>query len=120
MPRHQFITSQPKSNIIELPQQGLDKEDFINDFKHYYIHLLGRDERCRSPFYAGEALSLAIRDRLMDRWKITHHQYKVADCRKTYYLSMEFLMGRTLSNAMLNLGINDVATDLLSRLYLSI
>ena len=111
MPTQQFVTSKPKLSIIQLPDQGMAKEDFIDDFKQYYIHLLGRDERCRSPFYAGEALSLAIRDRLMERWKITHHTYKTEDCRRVFYLSMEFLMGRTLSNAMLNLGVTDTATQ---------
>ncbi|MGZ8911415.1 MAG: glycogen/starch/alpha-glucan phosphorylase, partial [Methylococcaceae bacterium] len=111
MSTNQFVSSKPKLSIIQLPDQGMTKEDFIDDFKQYYIHLLGRDERCRSPFYAGEALSLAIRDRLMERWKITHHTYKNNDCRRVYYLSLEFLMGRTLSNAMLNLGVTDVATQ---------
>jgi starch phosphorylase len=111
MSTKQFITSKPKSSIVELLEQGLGKEDFIYDFKQYYIHLLGRDERCRSPFYAGEALSLAVRDRLLERWKVTHHRYKLHDCRRAFYLSMEYLMGRTLSNAMLNLGITDVITQ---------
>ncbi|MCX7088457.1 MAG: glycogen/starch/alpha-glucan phosphorylase [Methylococcales bacterium] len=120
MPTKQFITSQPKSSITELLEQGLGKEDFIYDFKQYYIHLLGRDERCRSPFYAGEALSLAIRDRLMERWKVTHHRYKVKDCRRAFYLSMEFLMGRALSNAMLNLGVTDVVTQAMYELGIEI
>jgi starch phosphorylase len=111
MPTNKFVLSQPKESITQLPAQGRKKHDFIDDFKQYYVHLLGRDEYCRSPYYAGEALSLAIRDRLMERWKITHQTYKEHDCRRGYYLSMEFLMGRTLSNAMLNLGVTDTVTQ---------
>jgi len=111
MPTHKFVISEPKLSITNLPEQGLSKQDFIDDFKQYYVHLLGRDERCRSPFYAGEALSLAIRDRLMERWKITHHTYKTQNCRRGFYLSMEFLMGRMLSNAMLNLGVTETVTQ---------
>jgi starch phosphorylase len=81
------------------------------DFKRYYVHRLGRDANCRSLSYAYEAVSLAISDRLTERWKRTHNAYKDQDCKKAYYLSMEFLMGRTLSNAMLNLGINDVVAS---------
>jgi len=110
MPTRQFITSCPNPLITQVPKLGMEKQDFINDFKQYYIHLLGRDQLCRSPLYASEALSLAIRDRLMERWKITHATYKVNRTRRVFYLSMEYLMGRTLSNAMLNLGIDDKAS----------
>ncbi len=120
MPKSKFIISKPKSSITKLPEQGNKKHDFIDDFKQYYVHLLGRDENCRSPFYAGEALSLAIRDRLMERWKRTHQTYKDNDCKRGYYLSMEFLMGRTLSNAMLNLGVTDTVTQAMYDLGLAI
>ena len=110
MPSNKFIISKPKLSIIKLPEQGMKENDFVDDFKQYYVHLLGRDEHCRSPYYASEALSQAIRDRLMERWKDTRQQYKNSDCRRLYYLSMEFLMGRSLSNAMLNLGITDTVT----------
>ncbi len=120
MPTNKFIISKPKPSITKLPEQGQKKTDFINDFKQYYVHLLGRDENCRSPYYAGEALSQAIRDRLMEHWKTTHQTYKNNDCRRGYYLSMEFLMGRTLSNAMLNLGVTDTVTQAMYDLGIAI
>ncbi len=107
MPHRKFTKSKPKSTICELPALGLEKKHLVADFKRYYGHRLGRDENCQSPHYAYEALSLAISDRLIERWKMTYNAYKASDCKKAYYLSMEFLMGRTLSNAMLNLGINN-------------
>lgn len=106
-----FESSTPNPSITQLPTLGLGKQDFIEDFKQYYIHVLGRDEDCRSPYYAGEALSQAIRDRLMERWKATHATYKQAKTRRMFYLSMEYLLGRTLSNAMLNLGVTDTVTQ---------
>jgi starch phosphorylase len=89
----------------------MEKKNFIADFKHYYSYRLGRDENCRSPHYAYEALSLAISDRLVERWKNTYNTYKDLDCKKSCYLSMEFLIGRSLSNAMLNLGVDDVVNQ---------
>ena len=120
MPINTFVISKPKPSITKLPEKGMKKRDLIDDFKEYYVHLLGRDEHCRSPFYATEALSLAIRDRLMERWKATHQTYKESGCRRGYYLSMEFLMGRTLSNAMLNLGVTDTVTQAMYDLGLEI
>ncbi|MDD1621474.1 MAG: glycogen/starch/alpha-glucan phosphorylase [Methylococcaceae bacterium] len=113
MPHRVFRISSPKSDITNLPKMGMEKKDFIADFKHYYSHRLGRDENCRSPHYAYEALSLAISDRLVERWKNTYNTYKDLDCKKAFYLSMEFLMGRSLSNAMLNLGVDDVVSEAL-------
>lgn len=120
MPCRHFITSKPNASITELPELGMTKEDFIADFKQYYVHCLGRDEDCRSPFYAGEALSQLVRDRLMERWKATHKTYKQARGKRVFYLSMEFLIGRMLSNAMLNLGITDTITQAMYDLGLEI
>ncbi len=111
MPYKHFILSKPNAAITAIPKLGMKKKDFVTDFKQYYIHLLGRDEACHSPFYAGEALSLAMRDRLMERWKATHKTYKKANSKRLFYLSMEFLVGRSLSNAMLNLGVTDIASQ---------
>jgi len=108
MPHRSFEKSKPKSDITTLPDLGMNKADFIADFKRYYSHRLGRDANCRSPHYAYEALSLAVSDRLIERWKQTYNTYREQDCKKAFYISMEFLMGRALSNAMLNLGVTNV------------
>lgn len=107
MPHRNFEKSNPKKNITILPDLGMSKKDFVADFKRYYSTRLGRDALCRSPHYAYEALSLAVSDRLIERWKRTYNTYREQDCKKAYYISMEFLMGRALSNAMLNLGVTN-------------
>ena len=109
MPHRNFKKSTPLPSICALPELGLDEMHLVSDFKRYYGHRLGRDENCKSLHYAYEALSMAISDRLVERWKLTYNAYKAKDCKRACYLSMEFLMGRTLSNAMINLGITDVA-----------
>ena len=57
------------------------------------------------------SLALAVRDRLIDRWIQTQSGYYDADARRVYYLSLEFLTGRMLSNAMINLQIHDEAAQ---------
>jgi glycogen phosphorylase len=93
--------------LTELPPLGMDVFDLVEDFRRYYTYTLGRDRHCRSPHYAYHALVLALRDRLMERWKSTRYAYEGNDSRQAHYLSLEFLMGRTLSNAMLNLDIDE-------------
>ncbi len=109
MPHRTFKKSRPSSTICLLPELGMGQAELVADFKRYYGHRLGRDENCISLYYAYEALALAISDRLVERWKRTYNAYKQQDCKRGYYLSMEFLMGRTLSNAMINLGLTDTA-----------
>jgi starch phosphorylase len=62
-----------------------------------------------------EALARSIRDLLMQRWVLTKHTQDAANPKQVYYLSMEFLIGRTLSNNILNMGVEAfVAEDLQS------
>jgi starch phosphorylase len=55
------------------------------------------------------ASSLAFRDRLITQWNRTQQRQTFADGKRVYYLSLEFLMGRALDNAMLNVGMKDLA-----------
>lgn len=97
-------------NLTELPPLRVDKEGLANDYKGYFGRFLGRDESSVSRHYLYFALALTVRDRLMERWKNTNHAYEESGCARTYYLSMEYLLGRCLGNAMLNLGLEDELT----------
>lgn len=65
---------------------------------------------------AYSATSLAFRDRLILDWNKTQQRQTFADPKRVYYLSLEFLMGRALDNAMLNLNLKDVAKQGLNEL----
>lgn len=120
LPPRSFEKSNPKPTICELPSIRTDEQHLIVDFKNYYGYRLGRDQACKSLHYAYEALSLAISDRIVDHWKKTYNAYKEEDCKRVSYLSMEFLMGRTLSNTMINLGITDVVLKAMYKLGLDL
>ncbi|MGC2166327.1 MAG: glycogen/starch/alpha-glucan phosphorylase [Gallionella sp.] len=107
MAHKQVVTSNPKETLTELPSLGMDSSSIAADFKRYFSHTLGREKTCKSVHYLYSALAYAQRDRLMERWKNTKYAYDESDCKRAYYLSLEFLMGRALGNAMLNLGIKD-------------
>jgi starch phosphorylase len=53
------------------------------------------------------SLALAVRDRMMERWIRTQDAYYEHDAKRVYYMSLEFLMGRTLGNSIVNLGLVD-------------
>ena len=108
-----LLHSSPVPNLTELPPLGMDSESINEDFRRYFTLTLGRDKRCRSTHYPFVALALALRDRLMERWKYTRYAHEESDCRRAHYMSLEFLMGRALSNTTLNLGVDDAATQAL-------
>jgi starch phosphorylase len=117
MPSTTLRQSTPIASLTELPPLGMDTDSIAEDFRRLFLHTLGRDKySASSSHYTYMALALALRARLMERWKNTRYAYEEMDCRRVYYLSLEFLMGRTLGNAMLNMGVRDSATEALQRL----
>jgi len=85
------------------------------DLERHYTLTLGRDEPGGSHRYLYEALALSVRDRLVARWRQTRHHLREVRPRRVNYLSMEFLIGRSLHNAVLNLDLEDDVRDALQQ-----
>ncbi|OGW75307.1 MAG: glycogen phosphorylase [Omnitrophica bacterium RBG_13_46_9] len=66
------------------------------------------------------ALAIAIRDRLIERWINTQQRYHRENVKRVYYLSMEFLIGRLLGNNILNLGLWDKVKEAMYNLDLEL
>ncbi|MEJ2529087.1 MAG: glycogen/starch/alpha-glucan phosphorylase [Gammaproteobacteria bacterium] len=98
--------SRLNENLSALPPLAMDASGITHDFKRYFCRTLGRDRDCNNTHYPYTALAMAVRDRLMERWQNTQRAYYEADSRRTYYISLEFLMGRALGNSVLNLGLD--------------
>src|SRR5439155_757846 len=68
------------------------------------------------PSERWRALAFAVRDRMMDRLVETTDRYEAANAKRVAYLSMEFLVGRSLANNLHNMGLFDAAREVMSGL----
>lgn len=84
-----------------------------SEIQRHLNYTLGHHDDDVAPNYLYQALAIAVRDRLVSNWKETHARIDRSGQKRVYYLSLEFLVGRSLTNAALNLGLEeDVATAL--------
>ncbi|HUO04256.1 MAG TPA: glycogen/starch/alpha-glucan phosphorylase [Candidatus Binataceae bacterium] len=60
------------------------------------------------------ATALVVRDMLVEKMLGTRARFDRAGAKRLYYLSLEFLIGRSLENNLINLGIHDVCRDFLA------
>ena len=66
------------------------------------------------------SLGLAVREIIIDRLFETEERYQRHDVKRMYYLSLEYLIGRSLSNNLINLGIYDLCEDALKKIGVSL
>src|SRR5690606_30530306 len=87
------------------PWLGMDARAVKHDLSRHYHLTLGRDESVCGERYLYQAAALTVRDRLVERWSDTRERYRSDKSQRVAYLSLEYLMGRMLSNAVLNLDL---------------
>ncbi|MBU1809051.1 MAG: glycogen/starch/alpha-glucan phosphorylase [Candidatus Omnitrophica bacterium] len=66
------------------------------------------------------ALSLAVRDRIVERWILTQQRYHDRNVKRVYYFSLEFLIGRLLGTYTLNLGLYEQANNAMDQMGLNL
>ncbi|XP_050730129.1 glycogen phosphorylase-like [Eriocheir sinensis] len=117
------------------PQSDLDKrkqisvrgiaqvENVANVKKTFNRHLhytLVKDRNVATPRDYYFTLAHTVRDHLTSRWIRTQQHYYEKDPKRVYYLSLEYYMGRSLTNTMINLGIQSACDEALYQLGLDI
>ncbi|MFZ7125464.1 MAG: glycogen/starch/alpha-glucan phosphorylase [Desulfobacterales bacterium] len=92
---------------------GLNEADTVaglkRDIIRHIVSSLGLDYARRSEYNYYHGLALAVRDRLIDQWIRTQRSYYEAQSKRVYYLSMEYLPGKSLLNNLHCLGIYEEA-----------
>jgi starch phosphorylase len=92
----------PTKNSIALPKLTPVKQALQN---HLVFSCFKTDKAATTRDWY-QAAAFTVRDHVVERWVETANNYYEQDPKRIYYLSLEFLIGRMLSNAALNLGIH--------------
>ena len=71
------------------------------------LHRIGKDEQAAKPHDWLAATILTLRDQIIDRWMESTRAMHAAGAKRVYYLSLEFLIGRLLRDALSNLGMSE-------------
>jgi len=107
-------TNEPGPKIVvEDGRTGMHADTLRRAVLDHLYYTCMKDPQSATMRDVYEALSHAVRDRLVQRWVRTQRTYYEQGVKRVYYLSAEFLMGRTLGNNLINLGLYDLASKLL-------
>jgi starch phosphorylase len=101
---------------LEFDQLNSTVDALRRSISNRLMYGVGKDAVAARPQDWLSAAALAVRDRLVARWMKTTRQQYEQDVKRVYYLSMEFLIGRTFTNALLALGIYDPMKEALASL----
>ena len=114
---------QQRGAAVDVPQGpplAMTADAILADLTHYYGRMLGRRHFDPGSPSLYQSVVFAARDRLMERWARTQQIKEETDTRRVSYLSLEYLMGRLLRNALLNLGIEKETAEALNRIGLEL
>lgn len=107
-------------STLKIPPLGMNKTAVEEDFCRYFNHTLGWGKTSVSSHQVYASCAQVMRDRLVERWRRTRRAYDESGCKQAYYLSLEFLMGRALGNALLNLDLEQASAQALRNLGLEL
>uniref|UniRef100_A0AAX7V788 Alpha-1,4 glucan phosphorylase n=1 Tax=Astatotilapia calliptera TaxID=8154 RepID=A0AAX7V788_ASTCA len=114
------LTDQEKRKQISI--RGIVGVENVAELKkgfNRHLHFtLVKDRNIATPRDYYFALAHTVRDHLVGRWIRTQQFYYEVDPKRVYYLSLEFYMGRTLQNTMINLGLQNACDEAIYQLGL--
>ena len=98
----------------------INKNELKKDYEKKFLELNGKELRDGSDLQKYESLGLLVRDYVTRAWIDTNKKYKNSKEKQVYYFSMEFLLGRLLGDALLNLGIREICREALKELEIDL
>ncbi len=111
----------PQEHTADVPVSnndcnGTDINSLYNSFLNHLAYSLAKDEYSATELDRYVSLALVTRDQLTERWIKTQQTYYKKDAKRVYYLSLEFLIGRTLGNSLINLDLYESVSQALHKL----
>lgn len=100
-------TPEPRASTVEAIQAEILER---------LIYSVGKDPIVARPYDWLAATILAVRDRVMDRWMESSRETWRTSHKRVYYLSLEFLIGRLMRDAMSNVGLIEPVREALNNL----
>ena len=100
--------------------KGMDAASIQKSFAENLKYRLVRDQHNTTAVDQYLALSLATRNRLIEKWLKTQVEYYGKNVKRAYYLSAEYLMGRMFTNNLMGLGIYEEAKKAMSEIGIDI
>ena len=100
--------------------KDLDKDTIKEEIKENVKRLYRKEFKEATEKEIFQAVSLVVKDEIIDDWLATQNAMEEQDPKTVYYMAMEFLMGRALGNNMLNLCVYDEFKQALDELGLDI
>lgn len=105
-----------KKEVSDIKPLDMSASGVLNSFRFNLNYSLAKDEHTTTKHDSFQALSRSVLNRIVERWIKTQQSYHQHNVKRVYYLSLEFLVGRLLSNNALNLGLQEPIEEALKNL----
>ena len=96
--------------------RSMDRDGLLESMANHIEFSQCKNRYTAEDFDIFRSFALSIRDRLGGVWDDTQQTYHRKKCKQVYYLSLEYLIGRSLKNNLLNLGISDAGEDAIRKI----
>ncbi|WP_413818680.1 glycogen/starch/alpha-glucan phosphorylase [Shinella sp.] len=108
------------NNDLAPALRSSDREQLATELLERLKYRIGKDPKVAKPHDWLTAAILVARDRITDKWMDSTRRTYATGAKRVYYLSLEFLIGRLMRDAMTNIGIMDEMRHALASLGVDI
>ena len=111
-------TRKEMENIWELvaTYRSMDRDGLIESIANHLEFSQCKNRFTAEDFDVYRSFALSVRDRLVEFWNDTQQTYLKKKCKQVNYFSLEYLIGRSLNNNLLNLGISQAGEDAIRKI----